>query len=63
MEYVTEQRFVELLNEALVKDPQGAYLRPFVLGSQGYEWPHDSHDDNVYLHIANAVREHYGIYH
>ena len=63
MEYVSEQRFVELLNEALVKDPKGAYLQPFVLGPQGYEWPHGGQYDQVYLHIANAIRERYGIYH
>ena len=64
MQYVPESQFVDLLNAELVKDPQGAYLPPFTLGPQGFSWPHrDGKTDLIYLHVANLVREKYGIYH
>lgn len=63
MEYVSEQRFIELLNENLAKDAKGAYLKPFILGPHGYDWPHDAGHDEVYRHVANTVRERYGIHH
>jgi hypothetical protein len=64
MEYVTEDIFVQLLNDELVRDPKGAYLRPFILGNKGYDWPHDTTaNDIIYRRVANIVREKYGIYH
>lgn len=64
MQYVPEDRFVELLNEELTKHAQGAYLPPFTLKQTGYDWPHsNSKIELVYLHVANKVREKYGIYH
>lgn len=64
MEYVSEERFVQLLNEELLKDPRGAYLKPFILGNKGYDWPHGiTSEDMIYRRVANIVRERYGIYH
>ena len=64
MEYVSEYKFVELLNEELVKRPDGSHLPPFVLGPQGYNWPRSEMKVNlVYYHVANFIREKYGIYH
>lgn len=64
MEYVSQQRFVELLNQALAADARGAYLPPFTLNKQGYNWPRDNSEaQKVYYSVQNQVREKYGIYH
>ena len=64
MEYVSEERFVQLLNDELVRDPKGSYLKPYILGNKGYDWPHDTMaNDMIYRRVANIVREKYGIRH
>jgi hypothetical protein len=64
MEYVSEDRFIELLNEALATHARGAYLPPFIRGAHGFDWPHDNPEaQHVYYLILNQVREKYGIYH
>lgn len=64
MEYVSQERFVQLLNEALAAHACGAYLPPFTLNEHGYDWPRDNENmQKIYYLIQNQVREKYGIYH
>jgi hypothetical protein len=64
MEYVSEDRFIELLNQALADDARGAYLQPFIHCAHGFDWPRDDPKvQNVYYLVLNQVREKYGIYH
>lgn len=64
MKYVSETRFVKLLNEQLCKDPKGSDLKPFILGRDGYDWFSDSlMQEAVYRQALDLVRDQYGITH
>jgi hypothetical protein len=64
MKYVTEMRFVNLLNEQLYKDPKGIGMKPFTLGRDGYNWLSDClKQEEVYRRALDFVRDKYGIAH
>ena len=64
MKFVTELRFVELLNKELFKNSSGTGLKPFVLGRDGYQWASDGlQQEETYRRALNFVRNQYGITH
>lgn len=64
MKFVKELRFIEILNKELYKQPSGAGLKPFVLGSEGFEWISEgSSQEEIYRQTLNLVRDRYGIAH
>jgi hypothetical protein len=63
LEKVSEERFLEILNERLVAHPRANNLAPFVATHGGYDWPKDNiQDQSIYIEVAQQVQREFGVW-